>query len=46
VHRAGVYRASVRRRDADGTEVVVFVGLVVLVVIAVAATGLIVWWWA
>jgi hypothetical protein len=46
VRTAGVYRASVRRREADGTEVVVFVGLVVLIVVAVAASGAIVWWWA
>lgn len=46
VHPAGVYRASVHRRAEDGTEAVVFVGLVVLVVVGVAATGVIVWWWA
>jgi hypothetical protein len=40
------YPASEYSADENGTEIVLLVGIAVLLVVAVASTGVILWWFA
>jgi hypothetical protein len=43
---AAYYPASGYSEDENGTEIVLLVGIAVLLVVAVASTGVVLWWFA